>query len=69
MGCNHPDLWHQHRNSPTATRLGLMVLLQILASGQLYDMTGAPAKHRWRFFLGDIESAFLQGKNRDQKHP
>ena len=70
MGCNHPDIWHQRRNSPTATRLGLMVLLQLLACGQQFSMDGKPhsGEGRWRLWLADAESAFLQGENQGQRN-
>ena len=49
-GDNDPDLLELRRDAPTLTRLGLMLILQLAASGE-----------GWIMVTADITGAFLQG--------
>jgi IS30 family transposase len=55
-GFQDPDILELHRQSPTLSADGLMVCLQLLASG------------KWELMIMDVEGAFLQGEplNREQ---
>lgn len=63
LGCNHPKLAEQQHSAPTATKLGLMVRCQILASSQRYEPNGEAVVEPWQAVFADAETAFLQGKS------
>ena len=55
QGFTDPDRWKLRRDSPTASRLGLMVVLQIQCS------------RCWCLYGGDATSAFMQGGKDEQR--
>ena len=52
IGCSDPDLAELERTSPTPSRISLMLILQIYASGK---------GDGWILFGSDATAAFLQG--------
>ena len=62
-GFSDPDLASIERYSPTATRLAMHIVLQLCANG--WNDPGGP----WSLVTGDVEVAFLQGKQTDRQQP
>lgn len=55
IGCQDPDLMSLQRNSPTAHRLSMFVVLQFFSSRRRFPKEG------WKLLCGDVTAAFLRG--------
>ena len=63
IGCTDPDIFNISRDAPTPGRLTEHMIFSIIASG----MGGkfGNTNHRWKGWLADAKTAFLQGKQPD----
>ena len=65
IGCQDPDMFQLSRDSPTPTRLSEALVLLIATAGANREFNNEAG--RWKLWISDAKSAFLQGERNHEE--
>ena len=67
LGHQDPDLYRISRDAPTPGRVSEHIIFAMAVAGKNCELLGT--NHQWHPWLGDAQTAFLQGRQPDSERP